>query len=469
MKPTVAIAGATGFIGRWFIEKYKHTYHIVALSRKKMKEADDEVEWRILDMFSLSNTTAALKGVDYALYLVHSMQPSTRLNQGSFDDTDLLLADNFARAAEANQVKQIIFLGGILPEGKEQYSRHLRSRYEVEQTLSARSVALTSLRAGIIVGPGGSSFKIVEKLVKRLPVMISPQWTLSESQPISLQDTLLIIDECLGNEQYYHQVFDIGGKEVTTYVEMMRTTAELMGKKRLIFPVRVFSIGFSKLWVALFSDSSQTLVSPLIESLRHNLRVTPNPIMDKFQEDTLSFKDAARIALTEKQNIPKVPYGEQTKREKNTVRSVQRLPNPMRKSAGWVAQMYQIWLPRFFKYLINVSLKNDISTFSIFKFPLLKLKLIPDRSDENRQLFYIMGGFLVKRTDYGWLEFRRVLQGKYVISAIHEFVPTLPWFIYILSQAQIHLWVMKRFAKYLNKLESEDEEIVKHMEQIPNS
>ncbi len=453
MKPTIAIAGATGFIGRWFIERYKHKYHIVALSRKIMQPTEeDSVEWRVLDMYSLSSTTAALKGADYALYLVHSMQPSTRLNQGSFEDTDLLLADNFARAAEANNLKQIIFLGGILPEKEEQFSRHLRSRFEVEQTLKARSVPLTSLRAGIIVGPGGSSFRIVEKLVNRLPVMISPKWTLSKSQPISLRDTLRMIDDCLGNEAYYDQALDIGGKEVMTYVNMMKTTAELMGKKRRIFPVPIFSIGLSKLWVALFSDSSTTLVSPLIESLRHDLIVSPNPLMEKYQDDAMSFEKAVRIALENKDNIPKVPYGEQSKREKNTVRSVQRLPNPFRKTATWVAEKYQEWLPRFFRYLINVSLKDDISTFYIMKLPLLKLKLISDRSDEDRQLFYIMGGFLVKRTDYGWLEFRRLLNGKYVIAAIHEFVPTLPWFIYVLSQAQIHLWVMKRYAVYLRNM-----------------
>jgi len=460
MRPTIAIAGATGFIGRWFIDRYKHKYHIVALSRKIMKPTEeDSVEWRVLDMYSLSSTTAALKGADYALYLVHSMQPSTRLNQGSFEDTDLLLADNFARAAEANGLKQIIFLGGILPDKGEQFSRHLRSRHEVEQTLRAKSVPLTSLRAGIIVGPGGSSFRIVEKLVNRLPVMISPKWTLSKSQPISLRDTLRIIDDCLGNKTYFHQALDIGGKEVTTYVDMMKTTAELMGKERRIFPVPIFSIGLSKLWVALFSDSSTTLVSPLIESLRHDLLVTPNPLMEQYKDDTLSFEEAAKVALEDKSKIPKVPYGEQTKREKNTVRSVQRLPNPLEQTATWVAQTYQKWLPRFFKYLIKVKLKDDISTFQVMKFPLLKLKLIKDRSDEDRQLFYIMGGFLVKRTDYGWLEFRRVLNGKYVIAAIHEFVPTLPWFVYILSQAQIHLWVMKRFAVYLRNMKVEENEV----------
>ncbi|HCX24073.1 MAG TPA: epimerase, partial [Cytophagales bacterium] len=135
MKPTVAIAGATGFIGRWFIEHYSHKYRIIALSRREMDSSlRESVEWRKVDMYSVSSTIKALEGADYALYLVHSMQPSARLNQGSFEDTDLLLADNFARAAETVGVKQIIFVGGILPKDESDYSTHLRSRYEVEKT-----------------------------------------------------------------------------------------------------------------------------------------------------------------------------------------------------------------------------------------------------------------------------------------------------------------------------------------------
>ncbi len=91
--------------------------------------------------------------------------------------------------------------------------------------------------------------------------------------------------------------------------------------------------------------------------------------------------------------------------------------------------------------------------FRIGSLELLRFRFIEDRSDQDRQLFYIVGGHLVRRRDYGWLEFRRVLDGRYVIAAIHEFVPTLPWFIYVLTQAVVHLWVMDRFGKYLDRLE----------------
>lgn len=83
---------------------------------------------------------------------------------------------------------------------------------------------------------------------------------------------------------------------------------------------------------------------------------------------------------------------------------------------------------------------------------MLQLTWIKDRSDKKRQLFYISGGWLVGRSDYGWLEFREVLGGKYIITAIHEFVPKIPWYLYVTTQARLHLWVMNRYGRYLQKL-----------------
>jgi uncharacterized protein YbjT (DUF2867 family) len=453
MKPTIAIAGATGFIGRWFIEQYSDKYNIIALSRRSVQNnLRAGVTWRKVDMYSVSSTSAALEGADYALYLVHSMQPSTRLNQSSFEDTDILLADNFARAAKEVSLKQIVFMGGILPKDESDFSRHLRSRYEVEQTLSSRGTPLTALRAGIIVGPGGSSFEIVEKLVTRLPAMLCPKWTTSETQPIGLPDVLKIIDYCIGNTEAYGEAIEIGTEEKNTYMGMLQTTAKLLGKKRFITSVPFFSLGLSKLWVAVFSDSSVTFVSPLIESLRHQMIIEKHPLMEKMDLKYMSFEEAVKYTLANKSKVPTLPKSERSEVMENTVRSVQRLPNPEDKSAAWVAKEYLRWLPASFKYLIKVGEEGEVISFQIFGVTLLRLQLVKDRSSEDRQLFYIIGGFLAKRTDYGWLEFRSVLDGKYVIAAIHEFVPRLPWFVYVNSQALVHLWVMRRFGRHLGRV-----------------
>ncbi len=455
-KKTLVIAGATGFIGRWFIKEYKQHYHIIALSRKKVRENyDPEVEWRQVELYSITSTEKALAGADLALYLVHSMTPSTRLNQGSFDDTDLLLADNFARAAEKHQLEQIVFVGGILPKESDHFSRHLRSRYEVEKTLGGRSVPLTTLRAGIIIGPGGSSFTIVQKLVENLPVMACPKWCESLSQPVAVDDVLHILHHAFGNPAWYHQAVEVGGPDVVSYMQLLRLTADIMGKKRLIFSIPVYTVGFSKLWVARFTQSSTTLVSPLVESLRHTVTVEPNPLLEDLDYPRKGIEEMVQNALAKEPEIYQLPdFYPRENKERNTVRSYQRLGNPRKIPAHRVATLYQRWLPNRLKYIISAKLKGpDVSFYLFFlKRPILTLTLVKDRSTPQRQLFYITAGALVKRKDYGWLEFRQVLNGRYIIAAIHEFVPTLPWYLYVNTQARIHLWVMKRFGKYLQNL-----------------
>ena len=452
-RPTIVIAGASGFLGRWFIERYHREFRIIALSRSALEPDPgyDKAEWRQVELYSITSTEAGIRGADYALYLVHSMSPSTRLSQGSFEDTDLLLADNFAIAARNQNIRQILFVGGLLPEDEpaEDLSRHLRSRREVELTLASTGVPVTSLRAGIIVGPGGSSFRMIDKLVSRLPVLICPAWCQSATHPIALDDTLRIIRYCLGREELYNRHIDIGGSEVTTYMDMLSTVADLQGRSKIIRPVRFFSPGLSTYWVSVFTNSSQDLVKPLVESLQHRLVAAPSAVLDAFP-DRKNFREAARAALAAGDRLPAIPHRlPSPDGERNTVRSVQRLPNPHHHTATYVARLYQRWLPIFFRALVGVRSQGENSTFRFLGLPLLKLTFIPGRSDHHRQLFYIVGGLLAKRKDKGWLEFRSVLGGRYIISAIHEFVPSLPWYVYVFTQAPAHSWVMQRFGQYL--------------------
>ncbi|MGB3800592.1 MAG: NAD(P)H-binding protein [Lewinella sp.] len=457
-KPTLVIAGATGFLGRWFIERYHREYHIVALSRSAMEPdpAYEKAEWRQVEMYSITSTESGLRGADYALYLVHSMAPSARLSQGSFEDTDLLLADNFAIAAKNQGVQQIVFVGGLLPDDEppENYSRHLASRREVELTLASTGVPVTSLRAGIIVGAGGSSFRMIDKLVSRLPVLICPAWCQSATHPIALDDTLRIIDYVLGRSEVFDRSVDIGGSEKTTYMEMLATVADLRGMRKIIRPVRFFSPGLSIYWVSVFTESPRDLVKPLIESLQHRMVAADNEVLRAFP-DRKNFRQAAQLAIAGEGSLPALPNRlPPPDEEKNTVRSVQRLPNPHRHTATYVARLYQRWLPIFFRALIGVQTRGEDSTFQLVGIPLLKLRFIPSRSDDHRQLFYIVGGLLAKRVDKGWLEFRSVLDGRFIISAIHEFIPALPWYVYIFTQATTHSWVMKRFGRYLSRMDS---------------
>ncbi len=459
---SIVIAGANGFIGKALTKNLSREYHIIALTRNVPSEQSkiDNVEFRQCDLFSLLDTEKALEGADYAIYLVHSMMPSARLTQGNFQDTDLILADNFVRAAEKKKVEQILYLGGIIPEGKK-LSSHLESRLEVEETLASGSVPITAFRTSLIVGPGGSSFDMMKKLVSRLPIMICPKWTRSKTQPVSLEDVLVVFDNSVGNPEFYDKRLDIAGPDIVTYQEMMKITANCLGKSRWIFTVPVFSTRLSVLWVSLFSETPHQLVAPLVESLRHDMVAKPNSLVTKMKLPNIPFRQSVEDAVNFDKN--KVRLENNVPRKKNDaekkVRSVQRLILPRGKDAAWVARTYPDWLAKSLRTFLIVKTEptgNCKFYFRFWKRALLELTFSEERSHSKRSLFYITGGILAKTTKRSRLEFRQVLGNRYVLVAIHDYEPTLPWYIYNLSQALAHLWVMHRFGRYLEVLNQKE-------------
>lgn len=466
MKPTLAIAGATGFVGQALRSALRGKYRIVGLTRSPVRAAaladDPDVEWRHCDLFSLAEVDRALGGVDYAVYLVHSMMPSARLVQADFEDLDLILADNFARAAKRNLVRQVLYLGGIIPEENE-LSRHLRSRLEVEQTLMQSHPSVTALRAGLIVGPGGSSFTMLINLVRRLPVMILPSWTHSETQPIAIEDVVRACVHCLGNPDTFGSHFDIGGPDVMTYRDMLLRTSNVLGLNRRMVNAPFVTERLSRAWVSMITGASMELATPLIESLRHRMVAKDNPVQRAINYNLMSFDDSLRQSLEDDgEPAPNPRHALQPKERKvikraRTVRSVQRLPLPKDRDAAWVAREYIRWLPGFvWPFLRCETDQNGICGFFVrgTRLRLLELTLSPEHSFKGRDLFYITGGILLKKTNdtRGRFEFREVLNGRSILAAIHDFTPTLPWHLYNLTQAVVHLWVMRGFGRHLKRI-----------------
>jgi uncharacterized protein YbjT (DUF2867 family) len=443
----VAVAGATGFVGRSLVPRLAERHAVVALGRGVSEEAGKEedplapgVSWRRCDLFSLYETELALEGVEVAYYLVHSMMPSSRLTQGHFQDLDLVLADNFGRAAGRAGVKRIIYLGGLIPEESE-LSPHLASRLEVERVLGGYGVPVTSLRAGLVVGHGGSSLEILVRLVGRLPAMICPRWTGSMSQPIALEDVVLLLDRCLELEETTGRVCEIGGPDVLSYRDMMRETARVMGKRRLMIPFPLVTPGLSRLWVSLVTQSPKALVAPLIQSLRHRMVADDPWLQRRLGHPGKPFAEALREALRS-ESLARQP----------TARPVQRLPLPAGRDAIWLATEYAAWLPGALRGLIRVSrTARGLDFYAVgLPWPLLSLPFRPDRSGPDRALFEVSGGLLAgKAIGFPRLEFRTMPDGSAALAAVHQFRPRLPWWLYMLTQAQGHAWVMWRFARHL--------------------
>jgi uncharacterized protein YbjT (DUF2867 family) len=285
----VAVFGATGTIGRPLVSRLAAEHEVVAISRRE-HAAEDGVTWRVADATDADSTRHALEGVEVAYYLVHS------LGQADFEERDLRAAENVARQAADAGVRQLVYLGGLADDHAE-LSPHLRSRAETGRRLEAGSVPVTTLRAGMIVGPGSAAFETIVALVDRLPAMVTPRWVSTPTQPIALDDTLAYLTGVGGLEAALGRGFDIGGPEVMTYRAMIERVARIRGKRRLIVEVPLLSPRLSSYWLHVVTPVRADVARPLIEGLRTPTVVSDDAIEKLVPLEKTPFDQAASAAL----------------------------------------------------------------------------------------------------------------------------------------------------------------------------
>ncbi len=446
---TVVVAGATGFVGQALVEALVDDFEVIGLSRGATTMP--RATMRKVDLLDAEATEAALAGARLAVFLVHSMMPSERLVQGAFSDIDLIVADNFARAAARNGVEHIVFLGGLVPPGGPQ-SSHIASRVEVEVALAAYGVPVTTLRAGLVFGPGGSSSRIVFNLARRLPVMVCPRWTEVDTQPIALDDVVGLIRYVLFHPETRGETFDIGGPDVVTYRRMMEQVGEvIVGRKAWSVGVPVLTPGLSRLWVSMVTGAPKELVEPLIGSLSHPMvardrrlqeraGIPGRPMAEVLPEAVAGDRDAGKPLAFQSRK----PSGEPL------VRSVQRMSGHGMKAIE-VADAYFAWLGSVLPAIFYARRGDDIE-LGINGWPRPLLVLRPLMRSDDRVVYHIVAGALVAQpeTTTATFEFREVLAGKAVLVSIAGYRPSLPWWLYVVTQAQGHRAVMALFSRYLD-------------------
>lgn len=474
--PKVVIAGATGFVGRALAAALRPQYYLVGLSRVASRESArgpgtscpvDEL--RSCDLHSLAATENAVRGAESAYYLVHSMMPAARLSQGDFWDFDLIAADNFSRAASRAGIKQIIYLGGLVPSG-DALSRHLESRFEVEKALGEHGVPVTALRAGMVIGAEGPSFLAMVKTVQKAPVILCPNWADTISHPIALEDVVHLLCFCLANERTSCQSFDVGGPELMSYRRMLQTIARNLDVTRPEIP---FPFGASRLvqiGISLLSGAPKELTAPLVESLRHPIVARDRTLNQMADLPGIPYKNAIaegvkhfRAAAATRKSQPIAFQRSRVGHEDGaTARSVHRFVLPPRKTAEWVAREYFAWLPKWMGFFLQVRAEGERYSIDLKLFkdrPLLIFERLPDRSWSDRQVFLIKGGLLARDNVTARVDFREVLGGTTVLIALHDFSPRLPWFLYRLTQARLHLLVMNSFRRHLEKIARKEKTI----------
>ncbi len=289
----VLVAGASGFVGRRLCPALTDAGHdVLAMTRRpdSYRGAGQPVHGDVADIGSLRD---ALKNVEAAYYLVHS------LDSTDFQQRDANAARSFARAAAEAGVRRIVYLGG-LGDDADSLSAHLASRREVEQLLAETGVPVTVLRAGIVIGHGGTSWELTRQLVERLPAMITPRWVGTRTQPIALADVVRYLAGVLEHPETEGRTFDIGGPEVLTYRDMLQRVAVIEGRMLAIVPVPLLTPRLSSYWLSLVTDIDATTGRALIDSMGNEVVVRDDAIRSIVEFEPMGYNDAVLQALGER-------------------------------------------------------------------------------------------------------------------------------------------------------------------------
>jgi uncharacterized protein YbjT (DUF2867 family) len=288
----ILVTGATGFIGRRLVRALLDEGHDVLAMTRRPEAYDGPGEPVPGDVNDRGTLSHPLEGVDVAYYLVHS------LDDPDFERKDAEAARAFASAAAEQGVGQIIYLGGLGDD--DTLSAHLRSRREVETLLAETGVPVTVLRAAIVVGAGGISWEITRQLVKNLPAMVVPRWAATKTQPIAVDDVIRYLVGVCGQAAALSRVFEIGGPDQLTYVEMLRLAADAgTGRVAKIVEVPVLTPRLSSYWLALVTDVDVTTGRNLIDSMGTEVLVKEQRIREIVPGEPLGYVEAVRRALEE--------------------------------------------------------------------------------------------------------------------------------------------------------------------------
>ena len=293
----VLLTGSTGYIGRRLKQILLNDENIelklLVRNKKSVSSMDKKIEIIEGDTFNKESLKEALKDVEVAYYLIHS------LSNENYKDLDKISAQNFLDVAALCGVKRIIYLGGLGVKD-ENTSEHLLSRIETGEILSSnKNVQTIWLRAGVIIGSGSASFEIIRNLTEKLPIMTTPKWVNTKAQPIAVTDVLSYLHKSLYLDVKENLIVDIGSEQLS-YKNMMLKTAKVLGLKRILITLPFMSINLSSYWLNLFTPVPYAVAKALVEGLKSEVIIQNDHAKKYFPNIVpISYEDAVANAIKE--------------------------------------------------------------------------------------------------------------------------------------------------------------------------
>lgn len=456
-RPTVVLAGASGRIGGAVLRSLESEFNVLAVTRSparaRLGASAPNVTWRRYDLFARTEVRRALRGARALVYLVHSRLPSARLDQARVADMDLLIADNFGRAAALEGLEQIVCLGSMPGAARALH------REEIAEALGAHGVPVTQLRAGLVLGGAGAVTTLLARIAVGSPWAVVPNWASKRQQPIALDDLALAVRRCLDLPAEFSASIEVGGPEVTSMRAVVEAFAGALGKPRRVVEPGWLTPRLYRWWLRLLSPGSHPdLVRRIVDAFGVDSTVSDSerpPLVE--HPRTIDEALAAGGASGEDPHAATRYEDDATLHDARTVRSIQRFRCPPGRDADWLAATYFEWLKRFLKPFVT-CIEDEEGALAVavrgLRLRLLVLTRQPEHGEPGRVLYFIEGGLLASRRPgtLGRMEFRDVPGGRCSMIAIHDFEPLLPWNFYHVTQAFAHGLVMRAFQRHVAKL-----------------
>lgn len=293
----ILLTGSNGYVGRRLLpELLAQGHQVICCVRDSRRLGLDEKTLKLItiwevDFLDKPDFKDYPQKVDVAYYLIHSMSSSIH----DFDKLETQTAQNFNIYMNQMKVAQVIYLSGIVNDPN--LSKHMKSRNNVENILYEGNFKLTVLRAGIIVGSGSSSFEIIRDLCEKLPLMITPKWVLTKTQPIAIRDVIQYLMGVINREDCYNKSFDIGGPNIISYKQMMQLYAKTRGFKIWMISVPVMTPKLSSYWLYFVTSTSFKLAMNLVDSMKVEVICKDNELQRMLNIRPISYVDAIKLAF----------------------------------------------------------------------------------------------------------------------------------------------------------------------------
>ncbi|MBC3215048.1 DUF2867 domain-containing protein [Serratia fonticola] len=296
----ILVLGASGYIGQHLIPRLIEQGHEITAAARRIEWLEEQnwphVSCRYVDVYRPETLTAALWQIDAVYYLIHGMGDGD-----DFIEKERQAAENLRDALRGSNVKQVIFLGALQPEGNS--SPHLIARKLTGEILRQSGIPVTELRASIVVGPGSAAFEIMRDMVYNLPILTPPRWVRSKSSPVALDNLLTYLTELLQHPAQENRIFDVAGPEYISYQTLFERFIKISGKKRWLIPVPLPTRFISVWFISMITSVPTSIASALIQGLNHDLPADGKPLQALIPQPLQTFDEAVKETLRREDEV----------------------------------------------------------------------------------------------------------------------------------------------------------------------